>query len=78
MESYTIPASSAATVLDNSIGNHGTGMNLRILKIFSSDLGRTTPGVSGANATVVNSYRVIERIVVLAKDRRSGEVAVAT
>jgi hypothetical protein len=75
MESYTIPASSTATVLDNSTGNQGTGRTLGFLKIFASDLGKTANGLSGGNAQCVTPYRVIERITVLAKDRRSGEVA---
>ena len=73
IESYQILASSTAIALDHSTGNQGAGRTLGFLRIWASDLGKTS--VTGSNVNVVTPYRVIERITVLAKDRRSGETA---
>jgi hypothetical protein len=55
-ESYPIPASSTATVLNQTTGNQGSGRTLGFLKIYSSDLGKTAAGASGGSASVVSPY----------------------
>jgi hypothetical protein len=71
-ETYPIPVTSSQDKLDLTTGDQAGGRTFGFFKLFASDLKPST------NSAVVQYYRYVERIQVMAKDRRSDALGSTT